>query len=522
MRGRAFACLGGVLAAVALAGCEPRYGALREQWRFSTGDTIAATPAVGAGRVFVGSWDGYEYALDEATGSQAWRTFLGRTLGPCDELGVTSSPLLTLAGRAYLGGGDDKWYALDLANGAPLWSIPTGSTSSGHYNWSSPAGLNGFAYVGIASRCDAPLVQGKLLRVNLATHQIANVWTVVPNGQLGGTIWTSPVVDAGRNAVFVTTGNRAYDSTGDTQRYAEALVSLDATTLAVRGAWSLPVSDPTPDADWGTSPTLFTDSQGRALVSAANKNGILYAFSRDDVSAGPVWTRRLAEAATGSDPAAGGVYSTGYFDGQRLYYASGQTTIGGKTAAGAVRALDPRTGSVIWERAMPSRTFGALTGANGMLVVPSRTALRIFDPATGAILYENKLSLYAAAKVANGRLFIGDFAGVVHAYAYPSSPGAPTTASVALTAGCQSTTASSLTRVAPGGRLEITRLDRGSSATLGLYRGGSCTGDPLLQVNLSRAEPRAVLVPRSVARAGTLSILAETGMRVAVTRRAGR
>ena len=262
-----------------------------------------------------------------------------------------------------------------MANGAVSWSVPTGSTSSGYYNWSSPAALNGFAYVGIASRCDMPLVQGKLLRVNLATHQIANVWKVVADGQLGGTIWTSPVVDAGRNAVFVTTGNRAYDSTGDSQRYAEALVSVDATTLAIKGSWSLPLSDPTPDADWGTSPTLFTDSQGSDLVSAANKNGILYAFRRDDVSAGPVWTRRLADAATGSDPAAGGVYSNGYFDGQRLYYAGGQTTIAGKTAAGAVRALDPRTGAVIWERAMPSRTYGALTGANGMLVVPSRTAL---------------------------------------------------------------------------------------------------------------------------------------------------
>ncbi len=520
MRGRACACVCGAFAVAALAACEPRYGALPERWRSATGDAIAATPSVGSGRVFVGSWDGYEYALDEATGAQAWRTFLGRTLSPCDELGVTSSPML-IDGRAYLGGGDDKWYALDMANGAVSWSVPTGSTSSGYYNWSSPAALNGFAYVGIASRCDMPLVQGKLLRVNLATHQIANVWKVVADGQLGGTIWTSPVVDAGRNAVFVTTGNRAYDSTGDSQRYAEALVSVDATTLAIKGSWSLPLSDPTPDADWGTSPTLFTDSQGSDLVSAANKNGILYAFRRDDVSAGPVWTRRLADAATGSDPAAGGVYSNGYFDGQRLYYAGGQTTIAGKTAAGAVRALDPRTGAVIWERAMPSRTYGALTGANGMLVVPSRTALRVFDPATGAILYENKLSLYAAAKVANGRLFIGDLAGVVHAYAYPSSPGAPTTATVALTAGCQSRTASSPSVASSlGSRIEITRLDHGDQAALLLYRGDSCAGPPLLRSTLKRGESRIVRVPSSVARADSLSLAAGSTMRVKVSRSA--
>ena len=519
MRGRTCVCFCGLLPAVALAGCEPRYGALREQWSFATGDTIAATPAVGSGRAFIGSWDGYEYALDEAAGTQAWRTFLGRTLSPCDELGVTSSPLL-LDGRAYLGGGDDKWYALEMANGSVLWSVPTGSTSSGYYNWSTPAALNGFAYIGIASRCDSPLVQGRLLRVNLATHQIANVWKVVPDGQVGGTIWTTPVVDTSRNAVFVTTGNQAYDSTGDTQIHAESLVSVDATTLAIKSYWRLPVSDPTPDADWATSPTLFTDSQGRQLVSAANKNGILYAFRRDDLSAGPVWTRRLAEAAVGSDPAAGGVYSTGLFDGQRLYYASGQTTIGGKAVAGAVRALDPRTGAVIWERAMPSRTFGALTGANGMLVVPSWTSLRLFDPANGSVLYENKLRLYAAAKVANGRLFIGDFAGVVHAFTYPSSPGAPTTANVALTAGCQSTTPSSPSVSSPASRIEITRLDHGDRAALLLYRGDSCAGHPLLQTTLERGESRVVRVPSSVARADSLSLAAESTMRVKVTRSA--
>ena len=75
MRARACACFCGVLAATALAGCEPRYGALPERWRLATSDTIAATPSVGSGRVFVGSWDGYEYALDEATGTQALAHF---------------------------------------------------------------------------------------------------------------------------------------------------------------------------------------------------------------------------------------------------------------------------------------------------------------------------------------------------------------------------------------------------------------------------------------------------------------
>ena len=180
----------------------------------------------------------------------------------------------------------------------------------------------------------------------------------MPDGQVGGTIWTKPVVDAARNAVFVTTGNRAYDSSSAHQPHAEAMVALDATTLAIKCYWSLPLADLTPDADWGTAPTLFTDSTGRDLVSAANKNGVLYAFLRDNVGAGPVWSRRLAFAAAGDEPAAGGVYSNGFFDGYAALLRRRRDHHRRQDVEGSIRALDPRTGAVIWETALPTRTFG--------------------------------------------------------------------------------------------------------------------------------------------------------------------
>jgi outer membrane protein assembly factor BamB len=417
-------------------GCHPvsRFGPLQQDWSAPLGTQsvpIAAKPAVADGRVYIGSWNGWEYAFDEASGALRWQTFLGQS-NSCSHSaarGVTSSPWLQ-DGVAYLGGGDSYWYALDASAGGVLWRVLVGNATAtgGHYNWSSPVVHNGHAYVGIASHCDSPLVQGKLLRVSLSTHQIANEWKVVPDGQVGGTIWTSPVLDAARNTVWVTTGNRAYTtSSNDTQPQAEAMVAVDATTLAIKGYWSLPVSDPTPDADWGTSPTLFRDSLGRDLVAAANKKGILYAFLRDNVSAGPVWSRRLAFAATGDEPAAGGVYSNGFFDGQRLYYAGGGTTIDGKVVGGSVRALDPRTGAVIWENALPEKTYGALTGGNGMVVVPSHDAMRLVDAATGEVLFGHELGhpIFGAATVANGRLFIGDTGGVAYAFRYPESPSAP-------------------------------------------------------------------------------------------------
>jgi outer membrane protein assembly factor BamB len=146
------------------------------------------------------------------------------------------------------------------------------------------------------------------------------------------------------------------------------------------------VNDPTPDADWGTSPTLFRGTQGRELVSAVNKNGILYAFDRDKLGAGPVWRARLAVPQGGSDPGSGGGYSTGVFDGHRLVYAAGRTTIRGKRRPGSVRAIDPATGRFLWERPLPSQVYGALACANGMVVVPAIAALYVVDPATGEVL----------------------------------------------------------------------------------------------------------------------------------------
>ncbi len=349
----------------------------------------------------------------------------------------------------------------------------------------------------------------------------------MPDGQLGGTIWTKPVVDAARNSVFVTTGNRAYDSTGDSQVHAESLVAVDATTLAIKGYWSLPVADPTPD-DWGTAPTLFTDAFGRALVSAANKNGVLYTFLRDNVSAGPVWFRRLAEPAVAFDAGAGAVYSNGYFDGQRLFYAGGKTTVDGQAVKGSIRALNPATGAVIWEQPLPIKTYGALTGANGMVVVPSERGLRVFNAITGELLYANDIGLYAAAAIANGRLFIGDTKGVIRAFTFPSSPGAAAAsraaAGVALARGCQPAAGLSATLTHLNGPIRVTRLARAGAApvTVALHAGDDCSGRPLMRATLRGGTNLVLRIPRALRARARVSLASSRAVRLKLALGAGK
>jgi outer membrane protein assembly factor BamB len=514
--------------AVALEGCDPAsvYGPLKGQWTAQTNAPIAAKPAVGESTAYVGSWDGNEYAFDEASGAVAWSTNLGVTqTSNCGTQGVTSSPWLR-GGIAYLGGGGSTWDALDTATGSVLWTVPTGDNSStgGHYNWSSPVVYNGHAYVGIASFCDEPLVQGELLRVNLTTHQIENVFKVVPDGQVGGSIWTNPVVDPTTNTVYVTTGNGGQPN----QPYAPAVVALDATTLAVKSSWLLPGSNPTLDLDFATSPVLFTDSGGRALIAVTNKNGMLYAFQRSNLSAGPVWQTQIAASVAVCVLDGCGSFSTGLFDGTRLYYAAGQTTIGGQTVGGSIRAIDPTTGAFLWERALPAWVYGALAGANGMIAVPSSDGgLYVVRATDGAVLYANGLTgapgasaIFGAPTIADGYLFIGTTDGVVHAFTFPASAGAAQALSHAtvsrnwLRAGsCAATRGAVLTadcRLAVAGRARCTRLGqlpaaagtvivdrlttretgrgRRLPATVGVYTDGSCAGRPAIRLRLTNGQ----------------------------------
>ena len=51
-----------------------------EIWTYQTGDQVTSSPAVAEGVVFIGSFDGYIYGLDAATGDERWRFQAGPIL----------------------------------------------------------------------------------------------------------------------------------------------------------------------------------------------------------------------------------------------------------------------------------------------------------------------------------------------------------------------------------------------------------------------------------------------------------
>src|SRR5262249_25137351 len=51
---------------------------LTQLWADTAGGAVSAEPIQVNGVVYYGSWDGYEHAVDAATGTQLWSAFLGQ------------------------------------------------------------------------------------------------------------------------------------------------------------------------------------------------------------------------------------------------------------------------------------------------------------------------------------------------------------------------------------------------------------------------------------------------------------
>src|SRR4029077_18284253 len=162
--------------------------------------------------------------------------------------------------------------------------------------------------------------------------------------------------DAITNRIFVSTGTLNLYS----QTLSQAVVAIDASSMNIVDSWQLPFEAAVSDSDWGTTPTLTTDSQGHQLVSLANKNGILYTLNRTNPAAGPIWQRQIAYG--GDCPTCGdGSIASGVFANGVLYYAGGSNSdAGGVGHGGSVTAFNAGTGAVLWKHETNSPILGSI------------------------------------------------------------------------------------------------------------------------------------------------------------------
>jgi len=139
-------------------------------WKQTTGGRVYSSPAVANGKVFVGSWNGWIYRLDENTGASRR---LNKTGGP-----LTSSPAVA-DGKVFMGSWDSCIYSLNQDDGIIIWKYQTGGRIQ-----SSPALHNGRLFIGSNDRkvyC-------------LDANSGGSIWQY----QTGGPIASSPAVADGK------------------------------------------------------------------------------------------------------------------------------------------------------------------------------------------------------------------------------------------------------------------------------------------------------------------------------------
>jgi len=416
---------------------------LKLKWAFGfDGDVTAfAQPTVMDGQVFVGSAGGVIHAMRADSGCLQW-TF--QASGP-----VRSSILAVPLGRqhALLFGDQTGWfYALRAETGKLLWKRKVEEHDAARLTGAAMA-HDGVVFVPVASweetRSLAPTYPCCTFRGSVVALRIrdgAQVWKSylvgVPKengktargtpqwGPSGAGVWAAPTLDAKRGVMYIATGDN-YSSPAT--ELSDAIIALELKTGRI--VWSkqtLPgdaynsscgtdkascPKEDGPDYDFGSSAILTALPNGRELLLAGQKSGMVYAL--DPARKGEiVWQQAIARA-TPTTATQVGVQWGMASDGQKAYAAinsvgrirptdlldTRRSVLDPKQGGGLV-ALRVADGSRVWEAppivctanapdgCSPAQS-AAVTGMPGVVFSASMDGhLRAYSTESGAILWD--------------------------------------------------------------------------------------------------------------------------------------
>jgi outer membrane protein assembly factor BamB len=420
---------------------------LQLEWNVSLPGPDFSSPTVVNGTVYVGSWDGYEYALDASNGTEIWHhggkngTFIGQEnfngTGDClwlNPMGVTSAAAVQ-GGVVYVGGGT-IYAALNATTGDFVWhhNFTLGTQAQGYYAWSSPAFYRGSLYIGIASQCDEPLVQGGVVRLNASTG--ASEATFYSTTGIGASVWSSPTIDPSTNTLWITTGNGG--------EYGQSIIALNATTLALKGYWPDPSQHD--DSDYGAGATLLSTPSGTTLAVATNKDGWASAVNASNLSStgqtGLAWRDQTSVFPGALTCHLDGVaIAPAAFDGKYVYLPGAFSTVDGVNVNGSVRAAYAANGTYAWQTPTNGVVMGGAVGGNGLVVDVSTQVLglgnvggcetyggynnswlQVLDAANGSVLFEQHFPYYmpVAPSISDGRIYVS--AGTANTSGWTTMP----------------------------------------------------------------------------------------------------
>jgi len=403
---------------------------LKLKWAFGFpgATSVHGQPAIAGGRVFVGLNNGYIYSLDAATGCAYW-SFQARadvrnaiSIGEVKDQGAAKFAV-------YFGDVRANVYALDANTGRPLWRTKVDQHGLASIT-GAPALYQGRLYVPVASREEQSGValtypcctfRGSVVALDANTgKQIWKTYTIPDEPKptrknsagtqlwapAGGGVWNTPTIDPKQHALYVGTGN---SYTQPAQPMTDAILALDLDTGKVlwvkqdtpKDAWLVCFGafgktencpeDMGPDYDFGASPILRTLPNGRRILVAGQKGGVVWAHDPDRKGA-LVWKTQIPEKESIGEITFGGAADdqNAYFGVSSVGVVALRLTDGSKRWVAPVKAAGPRLGIGAALSVAPGVVFSG--GYDGIL--------RVFSTKDGELLWQyNMLQEY---KTVNG------------------------------------------------------------------------------------------------------------------------
>jgi polyvinyl alcohol dehydrogenase (cytochrome) len=259
-------------------------------------------------------------------------------------------------------------YALDAQKGTLLWKTQVDPSPLARIV-GSPTVYHGRVYVGVGSAeqsaaLDAnyacctfrgnvaalDMITGRVIwRTDLIPEEARPHQSASPGGEVhgpaGAAVSSAPTIDVKRDLLYVATGSSLTDLA---EPLTDAVVALDLATGQVRWAKQFPRHNQTGAGDFGSSPILRTLADGKQILLASQKSGIVYALDPD--RGGEVlWQTKVAEDAVPS-----GIEWGAAADYRRIYVALSGLVAEPDNGSGALAALDIKTGLKRWYTASPA------------------------------------------------------------------------------------------------------------------------------------------------------------------------
>jgi polyvinyl alcohol dehydrogenase (cytochrome) len=360
---------------------------LKVKWAWThPGPMATGQPTIIGDRLFVTTEVGQIFCLNAQTGCTYWTMNAGAAVRAAMNVGPL--PAGSQAKFAlYFGDEKSNVQAVDAATGKLLWKTKIEDHLLSRIT-GSPVLYRDRLYVPVSSfeetagrdaKYECCKFRGSIVALNAYTGKILwKAFTVQDEpkpfkknssgtqmyGPAGGAVWSAPTLDLKRKLLYVGSGN-SYTDVATT--LTDAIIAFDMETGKIK--WSNQVTpkdnflvgcrqagvgncpeEAGPDYDFGSSPILRTLANGKQVILAGQKSGVMYALDPDDKG------KKLWEVKVGNGGALGGIEWGFAADGENVYVPVAD--VGGAARKPGITALKIANGEKLWQVPAPKVPCG--------------------------------------------------------------------------------------------------------------------------------------------------------------------